>query len=113
MDKRNHLIGEIAKPVFVAADAKARITVCIGPGLSINGIHRKNGDFPGVDPGCPYIRHMEVFKIEKTSVLAWDKQDWLSAVTVQFAFHIPAECWTIIFKILYVHMEKSSCITSI
>ena len=32
----------------------------------------------------------------------------LSALTVQFAFHIPAKCGTVIFKILYVHVEKYS-----
>ena len=92
----------------MTADAPARVTVCIGPGLCINGIHRKNGDFPGVDPWCPYIRHLEVFKVEKTSVLAGNKQDRLSAMTVQFAFHILAKCGTVIFKILYIHVEKYS-----
>ena len=108
MDKRNHLIGEIAEPVFVATDTPAWIAVCVGPGLCINGIHRENGDFSGIDPWCPDIRHVEVFKVEKTSVLTGDKQDRLSAMTVQFAFHIPTECGTVIFKILYVHVEKYS-----
>ena len=102
--KRNHLICNILKPLFVAPDSPVWITVRIRPGLLIDRIYGKHHHFTGFQPRTPGICHMKIFEIKKPPILTRDKEHRSALVSIDLAFHVPPQGRTVFFSVLYFHL---------
>ena len=94
-------------PLLIPADAPVSITVSIRPGFRIDGVNGEHHHLPGVNEGSPGIRHVEIFKVEESTVLTGDKQHRSAGVTVDLDFHVPTQCRAVLLKVLRFHTASS------
>ena len=93
-------------PLFITAYSPVWVAVFVAPAFTVYSIYGENHNFSCVNPFCPHICHMEVFKIKKSSVLAWYKKHRSALMAVNLTFHVFAHCRTVFIIIFNIHIPN-------
>ena len=102
-DKGHRVPGDIVDPALVEADPVVGVSVLPAPGLSVYGIDGEDHALSPVDPGGESVRHSEILEIEKTAVLARNKEYGLSRVAVYLDRHRTVQIIAVHLKIGGLH----------
>ena len=94
-------------PLLIPADAPVSVPISIRPGFRIDGVNGEHHHLPGVNEGSPGIRHVEIFKVEESTILTGDKQHRSAGMAVDLDFHVPTQCRAVLLKVLRFHTASS------
>ena len=102
-----HLLGKVIHPLLMPPRPPIGLPGLVRPGLPVDGVHRKDDNLAGFDPGGHGFGHVEVAKVEEAAVLTGDIQHRPAGVAVDHALHIPPQGGAVIGEILRFHRKTS------
>ena len=104
----HEFISHIVKPLLVANDAGVFIASALRPSFRVNAIDANQTDAAFVNQWCQFTHHTEIFPVVETTVLRRENQYGVSLRTVNFVFHVALKRLTVVFVIVWSHLDSST-----